>query len=64
MLWDESKIFKLLPFYNSFIDVPKIKKLSNIRLLKELPVYDELSIIKNETAFSGHAQNYKIYLFK
>ena len=60
MVWDESKIFKILPFYNSFIDVPKIKKLSNIRLLKELPFYDELNIIKNKTAFSGFAQSYKI----
>ena len=34
MLWDESKIFKILPFYNSCIDVPKVKMLSNIRLLK------------------------------
>ena len=60
MIWDESKIFKILPFYNSFIDVPKVKKLSNIRLLKELPFYDELSIVKNKTAFSGYAQSYKI----
>ena len=45
MYWDESKIFKILPFYNSFIDVPKIKKFSNIRLLKELPFYNELNII-------------------
>ena len=60
MVWDESKIFKILPFYNSFIDVPKIKKLSNIRLLKELPFYDELNITKNKTAFSRFAQSYKI----
>ena len=37
MYWDESKIFKILPFYSSYIDIPKIKKSSNIRLLKELP---------------------------
>ena len=60
MVWDESKIFKILAFYNSFIDVPKIKKLSNIRLLKELPFYNELSIVKNKTAFSGYAQSYKV----
>ena len=60
MIWDESKIFKILQFYNSFFDVPKVKKLSNIRLLKELPFYDELSIVKSKTAFSGHAQSYKI----
>ena len=60
MDWDESKIFKILPFYNSLIDVPKIKKLSNLQLLKELPFYDELNIVKNKTAFSGYAQCYKI----
>ena len=60
MYWDESKIFKILPFYNSFIDVPKIKKFSNIRLLKELPFYDELSIAKNKTALNGHARGYNI----
>ena len=27
MLWDESEIFKILPFYNSYIEIPKIKKL-------------------------------------
>ena len=47
MLWDESKIFKILPFYNSYIERPKIKKLSNARLLKELPFYHDLSIVKS-----------------
>ena len=60
MYWDESKIFKILPFYNSYIDIPKIKKLSNIRLLKELPFFNDLNIVKNKTAFSGHTQSYKI----
>ena len=60
MVWDESKIFKILPFYNSFIDVPNITKLSNLQLLKELPFYNELSIVKKKTAFSGFAQSYKI----
>ena len=30
MLWDESKIFKMLPFYNSYIERPKIKELSDV----------------------------------
>ena len=60
MHWDANKIFKILPFYNSYIDQPKVKKLNNVQLLKELPFYDELSIVKNKTAFSGYAQSYKI----
>ena len=59
MHWDEGEIFKILPFYNSCIERPEIKKLSNVELIKELPFYDELSI-KNKTTFSGYAQSYKI----
>ena len=44
MYWDAKKLFQILPFYNTFIERPKIKKLSNIKLLQELPFYDELSI--------------------
>ena len=47
MRWDESEIFKILPFYNTFIERPKIKKVNNAQLLKEQPFYDELSIINN-----------------
>ena len=54
------KIFQILPFYNTFIERLKIKKLSNVELLKELPFYDELSIVKNNSAFSGYAKGYKI----
>ena len=34
--------------------------MNNVQLSKELPFYDELSIAKNKTAFSGYAQSYKI----
>ena len=50
MHWDAKELFKILPFYNTFIEGPKVKKLSNVELLKELPFYDELSIVKNKTA--------------
>ena len=60
MHWHANKIFKILPFYSAYIDKPKTKKLNNVQLLKELPFYDELSIVKNKTAFSGYAQSYKI----
>ena len=48
-----------MPFYDNFIGRPEIKKLSNVELLKELPFYDELSIVKNNSAFSGYARSYK-----
>ena len=52
--------FKELPFYNSFIGKPKIKRLSNINLLVELPFHERLSIIKTDQAFSGYAMLYKV----
>ena len=60
MHWDAKEIFKALPFYNTFIERPNIKKLSKVELLKELPFYDKLSIAKSKIAFSGYARSYKI----
>ena len=52
--------FKELPFYNVSIDKTKIKHLSDINLLVELPFHDQLSIIKTDQAFSGYAMSYKV----
>ena len=52
--------FKELPFYNKHIEQPKIKCLKNIDLLSELPVYEELKVIKTDLAFRGYAMSYKI----
>ena len=60
MHWDAKKLFQILPFYSTFIERSEIKKLSNVRLLKELPFYDELRIVKSNSAFSGYARNYKV----
>ena len=60
MRWNANTIFQLLPFYDSYIEKPKIKKLNNVQLLKELPLYDELNIGKDKTAFNGYAKTYKI----
>ena len=60
MHWDANQIFKIWPFLNTYIEKPEVKKLNNVELLKELPFYDELSIVKNKTTFSGYAQSYKI----
>ena len=46
MHWDAKELFKILPFYNTFIEVPKVKKLNNVQLLKGLPFYDELNIVR------------------
>ena len=60
MKWDTKKVFQTLPYYKTFIEKPEVKKLSNVKLLQELPFYDELSIVKNSNAFSGYAKNYKV----
>ena len=52
--------FKELPFYNSFIEKPKIKRLSEINLLAELSFNGRLSIITTDQAFSGYAMSYKV----
>ena len=58
--WDAEKLFQISPFYNTFIFKPEIKKLSNIKLLQELPFYDELNVVKSSDAFSGYARSYKV----
>ena len=60
--WDTKKLFQILPFYNTFIEIPEIKKLSNAKLLQELSFFDELSIVKNSNAFTGYARSYKIQI--
>ena len=40
-LLDIINYFKELPFYNTYIGKPKIKRLKNIYLLSELPFYEE-----------------------
>ena len=52
--------FKKLPFYNIFIEKPKIKRVKNIALLAELPFYDQLNIIKTDQAFKGYTRPYKV----
>ena len=62
MLWDANKIFQILPFYSTYIEKYKVKKLNNVQLIKELPFSDELSIVKNKTAFRGYAKAIKLNL--
>ena len=57
---NEANYFKELPFYNSFTEKPKIKRLRNINLLAELTFHDQLSAVKTDQAFSGYARSYKV----
>ena len=57
--WNEKEakeLFQILSFYN----VPKIKHLSNIELLHELPFYDKLSVVEISKAFRRYARSYKV----
>ena len=52
--WNEKEakeLFQILPFYRVLIEKPKIKHLSNIELLHELPFYDELNVVEISKAF-------------
>ena len=57
---DVINYFKELPFYNTYIEKPKIKQLKNIDLLSELPFYKELNIVKTDQGFKGYAMSYKV----
>ena len=50
----------MLPFHNTFIEKSEIKKLSNIRLLQELPFYNELNVVKSSNAFCGYERSCKV----
>ena len=57
---DTKELFQILPFYNVLIEKPKIKHLSNIELLHELPFYDELSVVEISKAFRRYPRSYKV----
>ena len=61
---DVVEYFKELPFYKTYIEKPKIKRLKNIDLLSELPFHEELNIIKTNHAFRGNAMSYKVEIFE
>ena len=58
--WDNKNLLKILPFYNILIDSPKIKKLSNVDILNELPFWDSLSIKEISKAFRRYAKSFSI----
>ena len=57
---DAVNYFKELPFYNKHMEQRKIKRLKNIDLLSELPIYEELNVIKTILAFRRCTISYKV----
>ena len=57
---EAKELFQIHPFHNVLIEKPKIKHLSNIELLHELPFYDELSVVEISNAFKRCARSSKI----
>ena len=54
------KLLSEQPFYKQPIKKPRIKKLTNQELLRELPFYDDIDILRNERIFRGYAETYKV----
>ena len=54
------KLLQEQPFYKEPIKKPRVKKLSNYELLRELPLYGDSNISRKETAFRGYAEPYKV----
>ena len=50
------------PFYNKYVQKPRVKRLKNIDLLSELPFLEELNVIKTNYAFKGYAMSCKVEL--
>ena len=55
--FDAVDYFKELPFYNTPIEKPKVKRLKNIDRLAELPFYEQLSVMKTNQGFKGYAMS-------
>ena len=55
-----NKLLQEQPFYKQSIKKPRIKKLKNYELLRELPFYDDINISRKERAFRGYAETYKV----
>ena len=56
--------FKKFPFYNKHIKKANVKRLQNTDRLAELPFYEQLSVIKINPAFKGHAMLYKVEIIQ
>ena len=60
---DNEKLLEILPFYNVLIDFmekPKVKGLTNVELLNELPFHNNLRVKEIAEAFKRYAISFKI----
>ena len=60
---DVINYFKDFPFYNKSIERP-VKRLKNIDPSVELPLYEQLSVIKTDQAFEGFVMSYKVEIIE
>ena len=61
--WYNKNVLKVLLFYNILIDFmkqPKVKKLTNVELLNELPFYSSLGFKEVSEAFKRYAKSFNI----
>ena len=61
---DAVDYFKELPFYKKITKKPKVKRLKNIDRLTELTIYEQLSAIKTNQAFTGYAVSFKVEIIE
>ena len=61
---DVINYFKELPFYKTYTEKPKIKRVKNIDLLSELSFYEELNVIKTDRTFRGYAMSCKVEMIE
>ena len=54
------KLLQEQPFYKQSIKKPRIKKMKNYELLRELLFYHDINISRKERAFRGYAETYKV----
>ena len=57
--WNEKEAM-YIAIYNVLIEKPKIKHLSNLELLHELPFCDELNVVEISKAFKRYPRSYKV----
>ena len=61
--WSNKNLLKILPFYNILIDFmekPKVKKLTYVELLNELPFYNGLGVKEVSEVFRRYAKSFNI----